>query len=259
MCRGGVYSIRTPPRHNQNFALAVSLRLRTILGQHPVFIPTDALCKREVSRNKFLAQRPFVFLVCSCPPLRPPRPEALPRQPPPQPRPPAHRLRQAARRHAPQHPPPVRHQRYRPDPRAHHPRPAPCRGARSQDHPHSRPAGRRARAAARSLRHASPPTRPPGRREADPAGCLPTPEQIAAEVRRRPIGAVIADICRDLGIMPDHPLWRELQHLIICYGGSLANLVKDILDRAFQRRASRGLRARPRRPAIPRPSGTGPP
>ena len=40
---------------------------------------------------------------------------------------------------------------------------------------------------------------------------LPTPEQIAAEVRRRPIGAVIADICRDLGIMPNHPLWRELQ------------------------------------------------
>ena len=31
---------------------------------------------------------------------------------------------------------------------------------------------------------------------------LPTPEQIAAEVRRRPIGAVIAEICHDLGIMP---------------------------------------------------------
>jgi|SRR5271165_1977775 len=39
---------------------------------------------------------------------------------------------------------------------------------------------------------------------------LPTPEQIAAEVRRRPIGAVIADICRDLGIMPTHPVWQEL-------------------------------------------------
>ena len=40
---------------------------------------------------------------------------------------------------------------------------------------------------------------------------LPTPEQIAAKVRRQPIGAVIADICRDLGILPSHPLWRELQ------------------------------------------------
>jgi hypothetical protein len=47
MCRGGVYSIRTPPRRDQDFALATSLRLRTILAQHPAFIPTDALCQRE--------------------------------------------------------------------------------------------------------------------------------------------------------------------------------------------------------------------
>jgi len=62
---------------------------------------------------------------------------------------------------------------------------------------------------------------------------LPTPEQIAAKVRRQPIGAGIADICRDLGIMPSHPLWRELQAVIISEGGSLANLVKNILDQAF--------------------------
>ena len=62
---------------------------------------------------------------------------------------------------------------------------------------------------------------------------LPAPEQIAAEVRRRPIGAVIADICRDLGIMPCHPLWRELYWAIIRYGGSVARLVKDILDRTL--------------------------
>ncbi len=61
---------------------------------------------------------------------------------------------------------------------------------------------------------------------------LPTPEQIAAKVRRQPI-AVIADICRDLGIMPSHPLWRELQVVIIGEGGSLANLIKDILEQAF--------------------------
>jgi hypothetical protein len=62
---------------------------------------------------------------------------------------------------------------------------------------------------------------------------LPTPEDIAAEVRRRPIGAVIADICRDLGIMPSNPLWRELPLAIIANGGNLATLVKDILQRVF--------------------------
>ena len=43
---------------------------------------------------------------------------------------------------------------------------------------------------------------------------LLTPEQIATKVRRQPIGAVIADICRDLGILPSHPLWRELRAVI---------------------------------------------
>jgi hypothetical protein len=89
---------------------------------------------------------------------------------------------------------------------------------------------------------------------------LPTPEQIAAEVRRRPIGAVIADICRDLGIMPNHPLWPELRVLIIRQGGNLANLVKDILDRAFQPLASGRPPAWPM-PSLqsPAPAGTGPP
>jgi hypothetical protein len=88
---------------------------------------------------------------------------------------------------------------------------------------------------------------------------LPTPEQIAAEVRRRPIGAVIADICRDLGIMPNHPLWRELQHAIIRYGGSLAGLVKDILGRAFPRPATAPSGSLAPLPASPAPACTGPP
>ena len=62
---------------------------------------------------------------------------------------------------------------------------------------------------------------------------LPTPEQIAAEVRRRSIGAVIADICRDLGIMPSHPLWRELQIAIIGNGGNPARLVMAVTKRAI--------------------------
>ncbi len=68
---------------------------------------------------------------------------------------------------------------------------------------------------------------------------VPAPEQSAARhaagidpvVRRQPIGAVIADICRDLGILPNHPLWRELQHAINAYGGNYARLVIDILKR----------------------------
>ena len=38
---------------------------------------------------------------------------------------------------------------------------------------------------------------------------LPTPEQIAAKVRRQSIGVVLADICRDLGLSPSHPLWEN--------------------------------------------------
>jgi hypothetical protein len=62
---------------------------------------------------------------------------------------------------------------------------------------------------------------------------LPTAEQIAALVRRRPIGAVIADIYRDLGILPSHPLWRDVQQAMREFGVSLARLLRDILDRVF--------------------------
>jgi hypothetical protein len=101
--------------------------------------------------------------------------------------------------------------------------------------------------------------------EADPRlVSLPSPARIAAEVRRRPIGAVIADICRDLGILPCHPLWRELQFAIIEYNGNHAGLTKDILDRAFSPpvpHASVGAPAVLRRPALryEAPSCTGPP
>jgi hypothetical protein len=90
---------------------------------------------------------------------------------------------------------------------------------------------------------------------------LPTLDRIAAEVRRRPIGAVIADICRDLGIKPNHPLWRELSGVIIRYGGSLARLMKDICDCAFQSPPSPWPLSSPLAPALRSParSGTDPP
>jgi hypothetical protein len=92
---------------------------------------------------------------------------------------------------------------------------------------------------------------------------LPTPEDIAAQVRRRPIGAVIADICRDLGIMPSNPLWRELSLAIISNGGNLATLVKDILKRVFPFPINPPAAERPAGPPPHLPfavtPGTGPP
>jgi hypothetical protein len=93
----------------------------------------------------------------------------------------------------------------------------------------------------------------------DPGIRLPTAEQIAAEVRRRPIGAVLADICRDLGITPSHPLWRELRVAIIRYGGSLAPLVKRICEWAVQGAASAWPPDWPASLQAPEPSGAGPP
>ena len=85
---------------------------------------------------------------------------------------------------------------------------------------------------------------------------LPTAEQIAAAVRGRPIGAVIADICRDLGIMADHPLWRELRLVVICHGGNLAKLMKATWERAFERIAAAWPTAPLQSPTL---SGAGPP
>ena len=63
-------------------------------------------------------------------------------------------------------------------------------------------------------RPATPAARPQVQRAApdiDPelAG-LPSVAQIADEIGRRPVQEVIATICRDLGITPEHALWQEL-------------------------------------------------
>ena len=112
--------------------------------------------------------------------------------------------------------------------------------------------------------------KPRAPRPAEPAGQsddprlaqLPTAEQIAAEVRRRPIGAVLADICRDLGILPSHPLWRELSEAIMFNGGNLARLVKEIIAKGA-RRFAQAWAETPIHPLqlLPSPShtGTGPP
>jgi hypothetical protein len=86
---------------------------------------------------------------------------------------------------------------------------------------------------------------------------LPTEAEIAAWARRRPIGAVIADICRDLGIACDHPLWRELRYAISAERGSYTRLVNEIIDRGARLIAEAWFPSAPCAPPIP--AGTGPP
>jgi hypothetical protein len=121
--------------------------------------------------------------------------------------------------------------------------------------------------AARAPRPARPVTRPEAQ-SANPTNGphlarLPTEEQIAARlatgldpvVRRRPLGAVIVDICCDLGIAPGHldrAFWDEINHAIRMYGGSLArflNRLHERLDVFFS--ADRSDQAGPGWPAAP--------
>jgi len=118
-------------------------------------------------------------------------------------------------------------------------------------------------------RQVAPPDAPPDAQRANPAedprlARMPTEEEIAAEVRRRPVGAVIVDICRDLGIAPgdlDRAFWDELRHAIIAYGGSLAGFFSNLHRRLFAfARGELTDRADPGWP--PAPAGlpaTGPP
>ena len=129
-------------------------------------------------------------------------------------------------------------------------------------------------AAARGPRPARPVAPPDAQPEPQPSNQtehprlahLPTEAEIAAEVRRRPVGAVIADICRDLGIAPGHldrAFWNELSRAIIAYGGSLAGFLGDLSRRMFDfGSGDHSGRADPLWPAapprFPAPS-TGPP
>jgi hypothetical protein len=92
---------------------------------------------------------------------------------------------------------------------------------------------------------------------------LPSIEQIAAEIHRRPVGAVLADICRDLGIMADHPLWRELDLAILFNGGGVGVFFKDMCRRTrATRHALTNALAAPPAPSPPlslAPASTGPP
>ena len=119
--------------------------------------------------------------------------------------------------------------------------------------------GRAARAAAVAPR--APPTAPrppaPPKEQPDPRlARLPTSEEIADQVRHRPIGEVLADICRDLGIVPSHPLWWELMVLVPWHGGNFPALFEDIWDRVLPQTGRHPPGASPPSQA---PAATGPP
>ena len=59
---------------------------------------------------------------------------------------------------------------------------------------------------------------------------LPSAGEIAARLRLRPIGVVLADICRDLGIVPADPIWRELYFPILMNGGNPGRLAMASFD-----------------------------
>ena len=80
-----------------------------------------------------------------------------------------------------------------------------------------------------------PPSRPAIRPEDDDASLLsriPTAEEIAAQIRRRPIGAVLADLCRDLGIVPTHKLWKEIDAIVRLEGRSHQRLLREFFTTA---------------------------
>jgi len=93
----------------------------------------------------------------------------------------------------------------------------------------------RVRAAASAPRPSGAPRQRKRPEDADDAAALlaraPTDREIAEMVRGRKIGAVLADICADLGIGVGHPLWREVEFLIVYYEGP----VEKALKRGFRR------------------------
>jgi len=100
-----------------------------------------------------------------------------------------------------------------------HPRPrAPAQSQpESQSQRQSQPASPRAPRA---------PRRPRPDEEAELLGALPSAREIAARIRNRKTGAVIVEICRDLGITTEHPLWREINDAIRDHGGNLLHLMR---------------------------------
>jgi hypothetical protein len=76
------------------------------------------------------------------------------------------------------------------------------------------------------------PSRPAGWH--DPELFMPTLEELEAQVRRRPLGRTLVDICLDLAVVPGFctgPFWNELFDSIRLHGGSIGTLMQEKLRR----------------------------
>jgi hypothetical protein len=72
--------------------------------------------------------------------------------------------------------------------------------------------------------------------EVDPrVAAMPTPSEIADQIRRRPAGAVIADICRHLGIVPADRLWQEISLVVMENGGNVVKMFNEAMYRICTR------------------------
>ncbi len=72
------------------------------------------------------------------------------------------------------------------------------------------------------------PSRPAGWN--DPELFMPTLEELEAQVRRRPLGRTLVEICLDLAVVPGFctgPFWNELFDIIRLHGGSVATLMQE--------------------------------
>jgi hypothetical protein len=77
-------------------------------------------------------------------------------------------------------------------------------------------------------RKPAPPSRPHGWN--DPELFMPTLEELEAQVRRRPLGRTLVDICLDLAVVPGFcagPFWNTLFDSIRMLGGSIDTLMQE--------------------------------
>ena len=62
----------------------------------------------------------------------------------------------------------------------------------------------------------------------DPELFMPTLEDLQRQVRRRPLGRTMLDICLDLAVVPGFchsQFWNELFEIMTCFGGSVGKLM----------------------------------
>jgi len=87
-----------------------------------------------------------------------------------------------------------------------------------------------------------PPSRPAGWN--DPELFMPTLEELEAQVRRRPLGRTLVEICLDLAVVPGFctgAFWNEVFESIHWHGGSVGTLMQTKVrrEKAFSREQDR--------------------